>query len=196
MNRRWVWVVACVLVVVWLVVRLRPPQSSRVHPHSSGDSSSHAANAYAGLRSFVLQGARSNFGLGPGSRPTQPYAVVVDLGLPEGTATILAVADGSASVYLSTGGGSVGGGQSHPSIHNAALRTVEVADEVQPLMHPATTYPLAERGQVNFYVVTDAGVFTATASEDDVRGHRSPFSKLGDTAQAIITEYRSIPQRQ
>ena len=126
MKPRWITLALCLLVVVFLVVRLRPPGSSRFRPRSQETNQAHSANAYLGLRSFVLQGTRENFSLAPGSRPTQPYAVVVDWGLPEGTATVVAIADGSASVYLSSGGALIGGGQSHQSIHDAALTTVQL----------------------------------------------------------------------
>ena len=195
MKSRLITIALCLLIVVILIVRLRPPGSARVRPQRSGNSQSSPPNAFQGLRSLVLQGTRANFGLGPGSKPTQPFAVVMDLGLADGNTTVVAIADGSASVYLSSGGAFIGGGQSHKSIRDAALKTVERADEVQPLMHSTTTYPLAEHGQVNLYVVTDAGVFTATVPEDDLRNHRSPFSKLGDSVQDIITEYRQTQEK-
>ncbi|HYL15649.1 MAG TPA: hypothetical protein VEV41_21625 [Terriglobales bacterium] len=128
------------------------------------------------------------------AKPTEPYAVLMDWGIDAGTATVAAFADGTASVYLSSGGGFLGGGQSHESIRNAAKKTIEIAGELQPLMQPTTTYPLPQRGQVTFYVRTDAGVFTASASADDMRSHRSPFYKLGDSAQTIITEYRLMQE--
>ncbi len=118
----------------------------------------------------------------------------MDWGLERGTATVVAIADGTASVYLSSGGGFLGGGQSHESIRAAAKKIVEIADEVQPLMHLATSYPLPHRGQVTFYLLTDDGIFTATANDDDLKSHRSPFSELGDSAQTVITEYRLIQQ--
>jgi len=149
---------------------------------------------YLGLRNLMLQGSRVKFGISPGSKPTQPYGVLMDWGIPAGSATVVAIADGTASVNLSSGGGFIGGGQSHESIRAAAKRTVEIADEVQPLMQPTTTYPLPQRGQVTFYVLTDAGIFTASASDDDLRGQRSAFYKLGDSAQTIITEYRLIQE--
>ena len=195
MKQRLIVLVACLLIGVWLVARLRPPGSSHGRPHSQATNRAANGNAYLGLRSFALQGTRENFGLAPASRPTQPFAVVMDLGLPEGATTVVAIADGSASVYVGNGGGFIGGGQSHESIRNAALKTVQLADQVQPLMHATNEYPLAQPGQVNIYVVTDAGVFTGTASEDDMRRGRSPFSKLGDSAQNIIAEYRRIPEK-
>ena len=188
MKSRWITLVLCLVVVAILVVRLRPPGSKRAL-NSANRSQPSSANVYLGLRNLVLQGTRANFGLGPGSRPTQPFAVVVDQGPPEGATTVIAIADGSASVYRSNGASSIGGGQSHESIRQAALKTVQVADEVQPLMHPATEFPLAQRGEISFYAVTDAGVYTATASVDDLASGRSPFSKLGDSAKAIVAAY-------
>ncbi len=117
---------------------------------------------------------------------------MTDWGDAQGTTTVVAVADGSASVYRSNGGGSIGGGQSHESIRTAALKTVELAAAAQPLMHATKEYPLAARGQVSFYVVTDAGVFTASASQDDLENNRSPYSRLATAARNIIEEYRRV----
>ena len=119
----------------------------------------------------------------------------MDWGIPAGSATVVAMADGNASVYLSGGGGFIGGSQSHETIRAAAKKTVEIAEEVQPLMRATTSYPLPQRGQVTFYLLTDAGVFTASAPDEDLRSHRSPLYKLGDAAQTIITEYRLIQQK-
>ena len=114
MKSRWITVALCLVAVVILIVRLIP------HGANRGRAGSHAtrpgaANPYLGLRSLVLQGTRANFGLGPGHNPTEPFAVVSDWNDAEGTTTIIAVADGSASVYRSNGAGSIGGGQSHDS---------------------------------------------------------------------------------
>jgi hypothetical protein len=60
-------------------------------------------------------------------------------------------------------------------------------------MRRTTQFPLADLQQVTFYAVTDAGVFTASASEGDLADKRSPFSQLAAAAQNIITEYRRLP---
>jgi hypothetical protein len=192
------WVIVPILLgVLWLRVRARQNRSlpaSEQKSSGSGPADKKVKKVYVGLRNLMLQGSRAKFRISPGSKPTQPYGVLMDWGIPAGSATVVAIADGTASVYLSSGGGFLGGGNSHESIRSAAKRTVEIADEVQPLMQPTTTYPIAQRGQVIFYVLTDAGVFTASASDDDLRSHRSPFYKLGDSAQTIVSEYRLIQQ--
>jgi hypothetical protein len=193
MKSRWITLALCLLVVVVLIVRVLPRGGRHSQGHSSSGRQAASAGAYLGLRSLVLEGSRANFGLAPGSSPTQPFAVVADWGSAPGATTIVAIADGTASVYLSSGARFIGGGQSHQSIRNAALKTVELAAAVQPLMWLTTQSPLATQGQVTFYLVTDEGVFTASASADDLVANRSPFSPLAAAAQNVLTEYRNLP---
>ena len=192
MKSRRITLFLCLIVAVVLIVRLLPRGGRHAESHSSADTQVAPANAFMGLRTLVLEGTRATFGLGPGNPATEPFAVVTDWDDEQGATTVVAIADGSASVYRSNGGGSIGGGQSHQSIRNAALKTVELAAAAQPSMHATRQYPLAARGQVNFYVVTDAGVFTATASQDDLQNNRSPFSALARAAANIIEEYRRV----
>ena len=192
MKSRWFTVALCLVAAVVLMVRLLPRGGSRTH--SATGSRASTGNVYAGLRNLVLEGNRANFGLAPGSSPTQPFAVVTDWGSAAGPTTIVAIADGSASVYLANGGGFIGGGQSHEAIRNAALKAVDLAGAIQPRMQPTTRYPLAKPGQVTFYAVTDAGVFTAAVSQDELAGDRSPYSTLAGAAQTILAEYRRLPE--
>lgn len=150
-----------------------------------------STNIYLSLRERALKTKREDIGVAAPSKPTEPWAAVMDWGVSTGTATVVAISDGTASIYLSSGGGSIGGGQSDESIHKAAQKMVSVAAEFQPQMMRATDVDtLPQRGQVVFYVLTDAGVFTASASEVELSSHRHPLSKLGDAAQEIITQSR------
>jgi hypothetical protein len=188
------WVIlVLVAIVLWFFLRTRQNRNSSKASQSAGNQRS-GASVYLGLRNVALQNPRAKIQGSSTSKPGEPFAVLMDWGIPGGTATVAAYDDGTASVYLSSGGGYLGGGQSHESIRNAATKTVEIASELRSLMQPTTTYPLPQRGQVAFYVRTDAGVFTATVPEDDLRSQRSPFYKLGESAQTIITEYRLIQE--
>ena len=69
---------------------------------------------------------------------------------------------------------------------------VAIAGEYQSQTHATTVHPLPQRGQVIFYLLTDAGLFTAAASQEDLSSHRHPLSKLGDAAQDVINQYRLI----
>jgi len=154
-----------------------------------------AKNPYLGFRSEILELKRQKIGLAAPAKPTEPWAAVMDWGVTNGTATVVAISDGTASIYLSSGGGSIGGGQAMDSIRKAAQKMVSVAGEFQSQMLATSTYPLPQRGQVTFYVLTDTGVFTACVPQDELSSHRHPLSKLGDAAQEIITQYRLIEKK-
>ena len=148
-------------------------------------------DVYQGLRDSAFQNSRAKLGLSPASTPTQPWGVIMDWGVTEGTVTVVAFSDGNASVYLSSGGGFIGGA-SHESIRKAAQRMVAIAAECQPQTHATTTYPLPQRAQVIFYLLTDSGAFTANAPQEELSSHHHSLAKLGDAGQEIITQYRLI----
>ena len=135
-------------------------------------------------------GLADTFGL------TEPWGVIMDWVVSSATATMVAFSNGHASIYLSTGGGFIGGGESHESVRNAAKKMVAVAGDCQPHTRPTSEYPLPQKqGEVLFYLLTDAGIFTASAAKDDLTRPHQPLSKLHDAAQGIISEYRVMKEK-
>jgi hypothetical protein len=150
-------------------------------------------DVYLGLRNLALGITREKAGLAAKFVPTEPWGVIMDWVVSQATATIVAFSNGHASIYLSTGGGFIGGGESHESVRNAAKKMVAVAGECQPHTHATSEYPLPQKqGEILFYLLTDAGIFSASASKEDLSNHNHALSKLHDAAQGIITEYRLI----
>jgi hypothetical protein len=150
------------------------------------------SETYLGLRRQVLQGLHGKVELPATKKPTEPYAVVMDWNTGNAIATIVSIADGTASMYLSNGGGSIGGGQGHKEIREAALSAVSLAADVQPQMKSVFAYPLPMRGEVIFYLVTEAGVFSASAPANELATGKHPLSRLGNAMQNIITQYRLV----
>src|SRR5215468_2963844 len=109
-----------------------------------------------------------------------------------GVATVVAVSDGSASIYYSSGGGSIGGGYARPAIRDAALHAVSIASKFLDAMLPTDNFPLPESEGVIFYVVTERGVLMAKASVELLSTNHHPLSELGNSMQSIITEYRRL----
>jgi len=147
-------------------------------------------NNYSALRAQILnwkcpQASSSD-------KPSSPCAVVMDWAVTPGVATVVAISDGSASIYYSSGGGSIGGGYARPTIRDAALHAVSIAGKFLDAMQPTYNFPLPERGGVIFYIVTDKGVLMAKASVELLSTNRHPLSELGNSMQSIITEYRKL----
>lgn len=150
------------------------------------------AGIYQGLRLQALHSSRKNLDIAPVDAENKAWGIVMDWNLGHGTATVIAVADGNASVYLSSGGGSIGGGKTHESIRLAARKAVLLASELLPKMRRVTEYPLPEVELVSFYALTDTGVFSESASTKELAAGQHPLSGLGDAMQEIIMQYQMI----
>lgn len=117
-------------------------------------------------------------------------SVLMDWHLDHRTVTAMAAADGNASLYLSTGGGFLGGSPRYPTIRAAALHAVALANGLLSLFEPTTTSALPSLGDVTFYVTTNAGLHVAVASQTRLRSGTDPLAGLGGAMQKIVTEYR------
>jgi hypothetical protein len=157
-NTRGFLVVLLVLLVIGIVLALGWFSRRSVSAQSS------AKNPYLGLREQALHFSREKVGIPAPTNKADAWGVLMDWGVQSGTATVVAMADGSASIYLSSGGGSIGGIGKEP-IREAAKRAVAAAVQAKSSAHPTATYPLPHTGEVFFYFLTDDGVFTASASE-------------------------------
>src|ERR1035437_6926854 len=85
----------------------------RKHKDSNGGKSmpgDRGADVYAGLREQILRLDPATAGMS--QRPGGPivWGALMEMGYPNGVATIVALADGTTSMYTSTGGGIIGGG--------------------------------------------------------------------------------------
>ena len=117
----------------------------------------------------------------------------MELGLGDATATIIAIADGTVSMYLSTGGGVIGAGE-HAAVRGAAGRFRTVVAESRHLLQPATEPPLPTAGMVRFHARTADGMFSAAAPEALLRSGRHPLAPLYAAGQDLLTEIRlSVP---
>ena len=148
-------------------------------------------NPYEGLRDMALHTSRQELGIPAPGEKGAVWGSLMDWGVNNGTATVIAFADGSASVYFSSGGGFIGG-QGDEAVQAAAKKVVAIANRDRGAAHPTSSFPLPRKGQVIFYFRTDEGVLTAIASQEELQAHKHRLSDLGDATQHVITEYRKL----
>ena len=144
-------------------------------------------NPYADLRKQALSMSATEAGVTMAD--DQVWGVLMDLPISEATATVVAFADGSASIYLSSGGGFIGGGQ-QAGIKRAAEAFVDAGRDVTKYFTPTADYPLPAAGQVRFYLRTGAHVATALADERELESGRHRLSALFAAGQDVIASYR------
>lgn len=150
------------------------------------------SEVYLGLRDFWFNSTPEETGISVEPNSTTPYAVVMDLGFEEGTATIVSSIVGDGSMYTS-GGGGILGGIDHETVRTASIKFVETAADFVDDMEMVTEYPLPGTDNVRFYLITPNGVFTAEETNADLLAsgdhELSPLFRAGND---VITELRLI----
>jgi hypothetical protein len=119
-----------------------------------------------------------------------PYAIVMDIGMDGGTATIVSSIIGDGSMYTSTGGGVIGG-IGHENVRKASVNFVKAADGFVDKMNLTTEFPLPSGNNIKFYLITPGGVYTTEEVDADVLASRNhELSPLFLAGNDVITELR------
>lgn len=147
------------------------------------------AEAYEGLRARALATKADAI-----ATTELVFGVVMETGYSEAVVTLVALADGTASLYFSNGGGVIGAGQ-HPRPSVAARSLVAFASHNLSHLAKVTQTPLAEPGRTRFYVLTANGTFAAEAPENDLGENRHGLSPLFHSAHELIAEIRRVDEQ-
>ena len=170
--------VVFVLALVWFVRTRRPAATDR----------STTIAAASALRDGVL--SRQLLSDLKPSVPGAVRGVVMDWNLGDGLATLAAIDDGSVSLYLNSGGGTIGAG-THPNVAHAADAFRQAGAEQRAAFHEHTTFPEPGPDSVTFYLLTDSATFSSgTIAVKDLQQSTHPLATLGNAAQALFAEVR------
>jgi hypothetical protein len=143
---------------------------------------------YAGLRQQVLGLTPDQ--LGNGSVGDAPIlALLMETGYPDAVATLVAVADGTTSLYFSNGGGFIGAG-THAAVADASRRWLEAGREFVPQLSVIADPPPPAEGLTQFVAVTREGLRGVVAPEKDLGENRHRLSPLFYAGQDVITQIR------
>jgi hypothetical protein len=144
-----------------------------------------------GLRQQALDLSPHEIGLS--TQRGEAWGVVMDIAYPEAVASLVSFADGSASIYFSSGGGVIGG-HAHEAVANAAKAFVKSANQhLSKLLTPPDEM-LPRPGYTRFFVLTTAGKQFAEAEEQVLGEGEHELSPLFYAGQEVITQLRLISQ--
>jgi len=148
----------------------------------------------AGLRKMALTTNPRDLGLGSDQEFPVVYGLVVDWHIGEFIATIVAMRDGSASLYTTSTFGVIGG-VGHKSVRDAAQRCVMLANNYAEDTSIVTDFPYPSPGKVNFYLLTYNGVLLHTADETQIEQGQDKHTPLFMAAQNVLTELRLVTEK-
>lgn len=148
-----------------------------------------------GLRNMILTTDPAELKFAADADFPAVYGVLVDWPLDSGTATIVALRDGTASLYTTSSFGIIGGG-GNEGAHDAAIACVRLADGLAGACRPVTDYPYPPAGTVYYYLLTYSGVKRCSAGMAALEDGSDPTSPLFDAAQRVLTQLRLIYEAQ
>jgi hypothetical protein len=178
MNRPLVTLVA--VVAVTLVIR--------AWWRGGAEQRAQAAEAAAKLREGVLSRAMLS-GLPPVA-PGTVRGAVMDWNLGGGLATLVAIEDGTVSLYLNPGGGIIGAG-THANVAQAATVFRDAALRRRDAFKATDSFPPPGKDAMIFYLLTDSATLTSgEVSVADLQRGDHPLASLGKTSQDLLTAVR------
>ena len=144
---------------------------------------------FAGLRSQLFGVDAAGLGIEPTEDLVQVWGGVMELGMPEGAATIVSLADGTTSMYLSTGGGVIGGGE-HEHVAAASVHFLQRLEGELDQLPPDESIDLPGPDSVTFYAFTYRGRRRREEAEHALSSEDHPLFRLYAAGHGVITALR------
>jgi hypothetical protein len=152
------------------------------------------AAVMAELRARALSVKPADLGLSPATFVEEPWGILMETGLEDGAVySPVVLADGSTSLYFSSGGGIIGAGE-HQAVRQASKAMLQAASQFQARMPLASSTPLPGPGKVTFYLLSAKGTLSYSAVEQRLGDDKDALSELFHAGHAVITEVREAEQ--
>ncbi len=118
----------------------------------------------------------------------------MDWDLGDETMTLITYQTGDASMYLSSGGGIIGGGQ-HETVSKASKEFVSMAQNYVDKASKADTTTLSGKDCFKLYFLTNKGKFVAQEIISNIENKSSKWLDLFEIANNVITELRLTTEK-
>ncbi len=147
------------------------------------------------LRNLAFQMSPQELDLGPEKVSGPVWCALFETHDARVPFSLLILHDGSANLYLSTGGGLIG---SHglSEVRQASQRFMTQANRLHQQARPAPAHPLPAPGMSSFYFLTYQGVLCYTAPETRLGDGRDQLSPLFHLARGVVAALESAHHHQ
>lgn len=142
-----------------------------------------------GLRNMFLTTSAEQVGIQRSKEWPRVWGVAVDWPIGEHIATIVSLADGSASVYT-TGTFGIIGGIGDDTVRTAAKKVIKQAERHFDDSTPTHDFSYPTHDRVRFFFTTFSGVRVIDADWASLSDRHSKYFELFDAAQDVLTQLR------
>jgi hypothetical protein len=122
------------------------------------------------------------------------WCVVTDIAMQTGSVCVVAMIDGSASMYFSSGGAVVGS-MEQQNVRDAATLYTRMCYKSLPEMRLTREFPLPLVGQVSFHLLTNNGIYAASAQKEELVSGQNILSPMFFAANDLIKQFSTIKKR-
>jgi hypothetical protein len=152
------------------------------------------SQVYLQLRNRILSLNPIVLGLAPSNVAPHVWGVLMETGYPVGWATLVSLADGTTSLYYSTGGGMLGSGDYTPVAEASKALVIQAEKH---LMHVSLSneFQVPEAGQVRFIILTYSGMYAGEAPEKTLAAGKHQLSPLYINARETLEQLRLLTEK-
>lgn len=186
-------IVALAAIAVFTVAGCDKPKKETESPKTDTVRSPRArqtqGNAFADLRKQALAATPGMLNLSLPDDKTIVYGIVMDWDMGNVVASTVSYATGDASMYLSSGGGVIGGGQ-HEDISKASKKFTAMAQNLIGMAARTSETPLPGPNEIRFYFLTTDGLYVGKERMENFRNNSSPWLGLFAQGNNVLAELR------
>ena len=145
-------------------------------PHKTEKTEQEKKEFYENMRNMALTVTAEQLGINE-IENDKVYGLVTEMGMDIGTATVAAFLTGDASIYLSSGGGFIGGG-SHQDVNEKIKVIVEKIQKFKQDAVKIKNAELPKSDEIRFNFLTKNGLYQINAKNDEIMSEKSKFTEL------------------
>ncbi|GET34596.1 hypothetical protein PbJCM13498_34590 [Prolixibacter bellariivorans] len=186
-------IISVILVVVTGFFFAFPSPKKTYTQHMAGaeEQTGPSVNRYHELRKMAIRVTPELVEAKNTGRGTYVYGIVMDWDAGDGMLTVASYQSGDASLYLSSGGGIISGGQ-HRKVRRAVLPFVRHGQLYFRRGKKTETTLLPDKDCVGFYFLTNKGTYYAQEELKNIEYGDSQWRKLFDEGNKVLTRLRQI----
>jgi hypothetical protein len=147
-------------------------------------------SSYLGTRNGIFALKPEELGIAPHPR-YRVWGFLMEMGTPETVMTLVALGDGTVSLFFGNGAGITGIGD-HAKPKNILKHLLSMAPDYLKDTLPTNEYPLAPPNRVLFYFLTFDGVRAAHGGAEDLGTGEHPLFPIFEKASELIAYARDI----
>lgn len=159
------------------------PKQQRIHQPADPEQASDE------LRSMILHLKPEALGIKVSENTPNVWGVLMEYWINQTVVTVVSLADGTTSMYFSSGGGFIGAGE-HPKPAMASQQLIQAAESFLAVIPESIACPMPINGNVRFHLLTFDGSRSIEVAENEVEKPSHPFFSLYARGQRVITEIR------